>query len=119
MTVPPGMASEPQLWMTIDDAFHIKGRGTVLTGRLEGNVPLNVGDIAVCGGQRWPVTSIERFRMEAGSAEPGSDVGVWVKHVPADAGQLWGMTVQFMPGTAPSGAGTARGISGKLWRRHG
>jgi translation elongation factor EF-Tu-like GTPase len=118
MTVPPMVPNEPQLWMTVNDVFSIKGRGTVLTGRLEGNLPLNVGDILVCDGQRWPVVSIERFRALLNSAEPGSDVGVLVKHVPAGV-ELWGKTVQFVSSTAPFEGETTRGVPGKFWRRHG
>jgi translation elongation factor EF-Tu-like GTPase len=39
MTMPPAGPAGASLWMTISDVFHIPGRGTVVTGLLEGGVP--------------------------------------------------------------------------------
>lgn len=94
MTVPPFGQEPPQLSMTVSDVFHIRGRGTVVTGRLEGNGPLNVGDTMVCNGARWKVGGIEQFRATMPTAWPGSDIGVLLKGGPAgDA--LRGQNVQF------------------------
>jgi translation elongation factor EF-Tu-like GTPase len=53
MIMSPGGPGGPGLWMTISDVFHIPGRGTVVTGQLEGYVPLNVGDSLVYDGASW------------------------------------------------------------------
>ena len=37
MTMPPPDVPEAGLWMHVSDVFHIKGRGTVVTGRLDGD----------------------------------------------------------------------------------
>ncbi len=72
----------PELWMNVSDVFHIKGRGTVFTGRLEGQGRLNVGDMAMCEGVSWQVTAIEQFRATVTTADPGMDIGVLLKHGP-------------------------------------
>jgi elongation factor Tu len=102
MTMPPDGSSGPGLWMTISDVFHIPGRGTVVTGQLEGNFALNVGDILVCDGASWPVSSIEQFRSLLTTAEPGSNIGLLLRNgPPGDA--LRGRTVTFEPGTSLPG----------------
>lgn len=57
--------------MYVADVFHIRGRGTVLTGRLEGQGQLDVGDYAVCEAGTWQVTKIEAFRATLETAAPG------------------------------------------------
>jgi translation elongation factor EF-Tu-like GTPase len=86
--------------MTAVDVFHLDGRGTVLTGRLEGYHQLNLGDIAVCEGQRWPVSQISQLQVSRTTADPGTDVGVLLRNgPPSDA--LRGKVVVFEPGTPP------------------
>jgi translation elongation factor EF-Tu-like GTPase len=100
MTMPPGAASWPGTWMTVSDVFHIRGRGTVVTGQLQGSTPLNIGDAMTCDGARWPVTGIEQFRAVLTTAMPGAEIGVLIAAGPgADA--LRGRTVTFEPGGAP------------------
>jgi elongation factor Tu len=108
---PPADASGPLLWMNVADVFHIKGRGTVVTGLLEGNGELRVGDILVCEGQHWPVSAIEQFRTTLPAAEPGTNLGIMLREGPV-GDVLRGKTVQFVPGGRP-GAGPRR----KRWRR--
>jgi hypothetical protein len=55
-----------------DTCPHIPGRGTVVIGQLQGNVPLNVGDTLACEDGRWKVRSIEQFRTIITTAEPGA-----------------------------------------------
>jgi translation elongation factor EF-Tu-like GTPase len=99
MTMPPGGLGGPDLWMTISDVFHIRGRGTVVTGQLEGHVPLNVGDTLVCDGASWEVGGIEKFRSVLTTAEPGSNIGVLLKNGPP-GDVLRGRTVTFQRGTS-------------------
>lgn len=118
MTQPsPMVPNEPQAWMTVDDVFHISGRGTVVTGRLEGNYPLSVGDTLICDGQRWSVKGIEKFRELLKTAQPGENIGVLLGGGRSGSGYvLRGRRVIFMPGSAHIGGGG--GIS-RLWRRRG
>ena len=68
----------PALWMVVDDVFHIAGRGTVITGQLQGDGQLNLGDTLFCNGQNWQVNGIEQFRKVLQSAWPGSNIGVLI-----------------------------------------
>lgn len=111
MAVPPfDYSPRPGVWMGVSDVFCIKGRGTVITGRLEGNGQLNVGDIAVCDGMRWKVNAIEMFRAELMIAEPGQNIGVLLKDGPP-RDVLHNRVVQF---EADSGA-----IMGPVWDETG
>jgi translation elongation factor EF-Tu-like GTPase len=98
----PGAPGWPGSWMTVSDVFHIRGRGTVVTGQLQGDVPLNIGDTLVYEGTRWQVSGIEQFRSTLMTAMPGSDIGVLLKMGPP-ADVLRGQTVTFEPGT-PGGS---------------
>jgi translation elongation factor EF-Tu-like GTPase len=87
----------PPLWMTPNGIFHLPGRGTVLTGRLQGQGVLTVGDDLVCEGDHWPVTAIEMSGSRPlQTAEPGSDIGVLLRSC-ATPDVLRGKTVQFVP----------------------
>lgn len=98
----------PQLRMTPGGIFHVPGRGTVLTGRLEGQGVLTVGDDLVCDGDHWAVTAIEMVGSRPlKTAEPGSDIGVLLRSC-ATPDVLRGKTVQFVP---KSGRRTARKLS--------
>jgi elongation factor Tu len=65
--------------MTVEDVFFIRGRGTVVTGKVEEGV-LRVGD-EVRVGQRAPVRvdGIEAFRKALHEAEPGMNVGLLLR----------------------------------------
>jgi Elongation factor Tu domain 2 len=62
--------------MTVDDVFFIRGRGTVVTGKVEEGV-VRVGDEVRIGG-RVPirVDGIEAFRKVLDQAEPGMNIGL-------------------------------------------
>jgi translation elongation factor EF-Tu-like GTPase len=102
--------------MNVGDVFHIKGRGTVVTGLLEGNGDLRVGDALVCEGQHWPVSAIEAFRATLQVAEPGLNIGVMLRTGPP-GDVLRGRLVQFVPG--PKNLGPPPGLRKKRWRRGG
>ena len=110
MTMPADPAGSADLWMTVTDVFYIPRRGTVVTGRLQGNVPLNVGDTLVCDDGRWTVSGIEQFRLTLTTATPGSNIGVLLKNGPG-SDVLRDRTVTFEPGI-PAG-----GQKKRLWRR--
>jgi elongation factor Tu len=104
--------------MGVGDVFYIKGRGTVITGRLEGDVQLQVGDIAVCDGMRWKVIGIEMFGAQLRAAEPGANIGILINEGPS-RDVLRDRVIQF-----ESGSGTPMGPQytvmeprKKRWRR--
>lgn len=106
-----------ELWMSVSDVFHIKGRGTVLTGRLEGEGQLNVGDVAMCEGMSWPVTAIEKFRDTLMTADPGMDIGVLLRHGPP--GMLRNTRVYFQSATGQGMGPQSSDLDSKKkrWRR--
>ena len=112
MTIPPMGAEAQGLWMTVEDIFHIKGRGTVLTGQLRGDGLLNSGDTVICDDQSWRIGGIEQFRAMRSSAAPGASIGVLLRDGPP-ADVLRGRTVQFVPagadGTRGRGAASQTG----------
>jgi translation elongation factor EF-Tu-like GTPase len=124
MTFPPMDAADPawptgpELWMNIADVFHITGRGTVVTGTLEGNGLLSVGDTMLCDGQTWTVGAIEMFRAMVATAEPGMNIGVLLKNGPK-SDVLRGQTAQFKTsGNAPATPQfTVLEPKKKRWRR--
>ena len=115
MTMPPTGQDRPQLWMTVSDVFQIRGRGTVLTGRLEGNGQLRAGDTVLCDGQRWQVIGIEQFRVQLVTAEPGSNIGILLGKGPPGYA-LRGRTIQFESATATGPQFTVLPPK-KRWRR--
>ena len=85
------------LWMNVTDVFHIRGRGTVLTGKLDGQGQLNVGDYAVCEAGTWQVIKIEAFRAELETAAPGMNIGILLGSGPP-TDKLRTTSVYFQPG---------------------
>jgi len=62
--------------MTIEDAFTIRGRGTVVTGRVESGM-LRVGDeVQLNDTLVLTVDAIEAFRKSLTEAGPGDNIGV-------------------------------------------
>lgn len=73
-------ASSADFRLTIEDVFSIKGRGTVVTGRVESGV-LAKGQrvqIGMVGGPtiESTVTAIEMFRKVKNTAQAGENVGL-------------------------------------------
>ena len=83
MTTPYDYSPRPGLWMGVSDVFLIKGRGTVITGQLEGSGELQVGGTAECDGMRWKVQGIETFGAQLMKAEPGMNIGVLLSGGPS------------------------------------
>ena len=73
--------------MPIEDVFSIKGRGTVVTGRVEAGT-LKVNDEVEIIGLREPqktvVTGIEMFRKMLDEAQAGDNVGVLLRGIGKD-----------------------------------
>ena len=70
--------------MAIEDVFSIKGRGTVVTGRIERGV-VNVGDeveiIGFADTRKTTVTGVEMFRKLLDRGEAGDNVGCLLRGI--------------------------------------
>ncbi len=68
--------------MTVQDVFMIRGRGTVVTGRIESGT-INVGDAINIqrqdGVTKTVVTAIEMFRKQLRQAQAGDNVGLLLR----------------------------------------
>ena len=73
--------------MPIEDVFSIKGRGTVVTGRVEKGI-VKVGDqveiVGIKDTSTTTVTGVEMFHKLMDEAEPGDAVGVLLRGVDRD-----------------------------------
>jgi elongation factor Tu len=70
--------------MTVEDVFSIRGRGTVLTGRVDAG-PVAVGDEVWINGQGpFRVQGIEAFRKVLKRADAGDMIGLLVGVVDRD-----------------------------------
>ncbi len=74
---PPRLTDQPFL-MPIEDVFGIKGRGTVVTGRIERG-QVHIGDAIEIVGlketERTTVTGVEMFKKTLDAGEAGDNVG--------------------------------------------
>ncbi|MSQ32041.1 MAG: elongation factor Tu [Dehalococcoidia bacterium] len=70
--------------MPVEDVFGIKGRGTVVTGRVERGV-VKVGDeieiVGIKDTRKTVVTGVEMFHKLLDSAEPGDAVGALLRGI--------------------------------------
>ena len=77
MPTPPRLTDQPFL-MPIEDVFGIKGRGTVVTGRIERG-QVHIGDAIEIVGlketERTTVTGVEMFKKTLDAGEAGDNVG--------------------------------------------
>ena len=73
--------------MPIEDVFSIKGRGTVVTGRIEAGI-IKVGDPVDIVGIREKkssvVTGVEMFRKQLDQGQAGDNVGILLRGVEKD-----------------------------------
>jgi elongation factor Tu len=80
----PERAKDQPFLMPVEDVFGIKGRGTVVTGRIERGV-INVGDeIEIVGlkdTEKTVVTGVEMFKKLLDQGEAGDNVGCLLRGV--------------------------------------
>jgi elongation factor Tu len=73
--------------MPVEDVFGIKGRGTVVTGRIERGI-VKVGDeieiIGIKETRKTVCTGVEMFRKLLDQGEPGDNVGCLLRGVERD-----------------------------------
>jgi elongation factor Tu len=74
--------------MPIEDVFSIKGRGTVVTGRIErGKIKVNdtVEIVGIKPTSSTVVTGVEMFRKQLDEGQAGDNVGILLRGVEKDA----------------------------------
>ena len=78
------MSTDTSFRMTIADVFAIRGRGTVVTGRVESGT-LNVGDEVYikgpAGSKKTVVAAIEAFRARLDRAAAGDNIGLLLQNI--------------------------------------
>jgi len=78
----PARATDKPFLMPVEDVFSIKGRGTVVTGRIERGV-VKTGETVVITGikedQTTTVTGVEMFRKILDRGEAGDNVGLLLR----------------------------------------
>lgn len=73
--------------MPVEDVFSIKGRGTVVTGRVERGVVKVNDEIEIVGivpTKKTVVTGVEMFRKELDQGQAGDNVGVLLRGIEKD-----------------------------------
>jgi elongation factor Tu len=83
----PVRALDKPFLMPVEDVFSIKGRGTVVTGRIErGVVKLNdtVEIIGIRDTKTSVVTGVEMFRKQLDEGQAGDNVGVLLRGIEKD-----------------------------------
>jgi len=98
----PERDTEKPFLMPIEDVFSIKGRGTVVTGRIERGV-INLNDEVEIVGlgkdtQKTTVTGIEMFHKQHERAEAGMNVGLLLRGINKEDVERGQVLAQ--PGTA-------------------
>ncbi|MEE9202384.1 MAG: elongation factor Tu, partial [Dehalococcoidia bacterium] len=81
--IPPRPKDKPFL-MPVEDVFGIKGRGTVVTGRVERGIIKPGDEVEIVGikdTRKSVATSLEMFHKILDSAEPGEAVGALLRGV--------------------------------------
>ena len=78
---------EKPFLMPVEDVFSIKGRGTVVTGRIERGL-VKVGDtieiVGIKNTKKTTVTGVEMFRKILESGQAGDNVGVLLRGIEKD-----------------------------------
>ena len=70
--------------MPVEDVFSIKGRGTVVTGRIErGKVKINetIEIVGIKATQTTVVTGVEMFRKQLDEGLAGDNVGILLRGI--------------------------------------
>jgi elongation factor Tu len=81
------MPTDSAFRMTIEDVFSIRGRGTVVTGRIEQGT-ISVGDTVQLERPGFSTTvvvdGVETFRRSVKGAQAGDNVGLLLRDVSKD-----------------------------------
>jgi elongation factor Tu len=99
----PDRAKDQPFLMPIEDVFSIKGRGTVVTGRIErGEVKVNeeVEVVGIRDTEKVTVTGVEMFKKLLDAGEAGDNVGCLLRGMERDdveRGQVLAAPGSIMP----------------------
>jgi elongation factor Tu len=100
----PARDTERPFLMAVEDVFSIKGRGTVVTGRVDRGVITKGEEVDIVGLRdeivKTVVTGTEMFHQELDSAQAGDNAGILLRGVGREEVQR-GM-VLAAPGSAPA-----------------
>jgi elongation factor Tu len=81
------MSTDPQFRMIVEDVFTIRGRGTIVTGRIEQG-SLEAGNVVKLRGPGYTrevvVAAIELYRRPVEKATVGDYVGLVLKDIAKD-----------------------------------
>jgi elongation factor Tu len=80
----PTRARDKPFLMPIEDVFGIKGRGTVVTGRIERGVIKSGEEVEIIGftdTRKTVCTGVEMFRKTLDSGDPGDNVGCLLRGI--------------------------------------
>jgi elongation factor Tu len=83
----PERETDRPFMMAIEDVFSIKGRGTVVTGRVDRGTLKKGEEIEIVGikeTQKTVVTGIEMFHKELDSAQAGDNAGILLRGINRD-----------------------------------
>jgi elongation factor Tu len=84
----PARAMDQPFLMPVEDVFGIKGRGTVVTGRIERGVVKPGEEVEIIGlsreSRRTVVTGVEMFRKLLDQGEAGDNVGCLLRGIERD-----------------------------------
>jgi elongation factor Tu len=83
----PARPADLPFLMPVEDVFGIKGRGTVVTGRIDRGI-VKVGDeieiVGIRDTRKCVVTGVEMFRKLLDQGEPGDNVGCLLRGIERD-----------------------------------
>ena len=83
----PARETDRDFLMPIEDVFSIEGRGTVVTGRIEGGIVKDREEIEIVGlreTQKTVCTGVEMFRKLLGEGQAGDNVGILLRGIKKD-----------------------------------
>jgi elongation factor Tu len=83
----PARPADLPFLMPVEDVFGIKGRGTVVTGRIERGVVKVGEEVEIVGlkeTRKTVVTGVEMFRKLLDAGEPGDNVGCLLRGIERD-----------------------------------
>jgi elongation factor Tu len=83
----PVRETDKPFLMPVEDVFSIKGRGTVVTGRIERGVVKINEEIEIVGikdARKSVVTGVEMFRKQLDQGQAGDNVGVLLRGIEKD-----------------------------------
>ena len=83
----PVRETEKPFLMAVEDVFSIKGRGTVVTGRIDRGIVKVGEEIEIVGirkAQKSVVTGVEMFRKQLDEGQAGDNVGILLRGIEKD-----------------------------------